>query len=1076
MESVKWFDLSRYGIALRVVPASPLRGVAMTCLEVRDSALFNTMFGWKQEGITENERSNLREKFRQAKEELGFNGDTQSVLIDDESVEGGFRRYLRLFSAKTQFSLSELRQLCPGLDASDLREMPKDEIRLVAEPKAGKDGEWAKFVETVLAPANHGVWTPVVNPYDKSFAESGKIHEAYPSSQKHVLFNGNTLASRIATLLDEGKYRLNALIPFYADLESAVTDGWRREDLQQVDLPYAAPIWLSEVGKIIALKDVRFAPEVINFSPEHLYGEGGARAKIASALREAKQLPQLIGGAVDQLKAWGESPEKLNEPDLLWGRISEIVTGIGEYGQRYPIVSHAAFYDLMDNEKYKHNKAIRLKPLGEMNDRDVDYIAMMVGKFAQLDAGEKCEFSGLLKTALKRGHELMAETVKTIAGQQLRELASKVQAEAAEPAEFKESKVKHVDTGEKIGGARKDYARRSMVVEDLDDMNDLERKALVVKKNVWPPLDYPQMREDGVTPQAAIAIKCLKDSLAVEPDREHDMINHDPEGEYIKAISAVRDATATIKTLDDFKEACFKLFNDGQPEKKGEGRYIWGYTPFQVAVGRKAATLLADSSRRSHWDETRETKMPYDVQKAISKAVYRHGHKDEVTWQRVATDDQLWGALIKPQKVKSEAEKEAAAEEGKLERELHRPHLDRVQRSGEDWRSGRDIVADDLIEHFGFRAVEFGNWLPQDERQQVLNMAFDSLCDLADALDIPPKGVSFDGELALAFGSRGSGGKNAALAHFEPNRFVINMTRINGAGALAHEWMHAFDRHLGGRTKYASETKKTDTAMGALASRLVSVPMSVDAIYDEASRKALQGAKSAPTWLTHGKSDAERQHIKDVMNALYESSKNTFTEEATRKLKAGLDNDSTFASNIPHKGYQENWYSVQTRVMDELLVACGKKPLKKDREGMESNIRYMLHYLPTVCTIDAARALNIESALQESFCADNIGKSDFKKAAEELDKTRSKPYWATSVELFARAGACYVYDKLAAKDVRSDYLVYGADEHRYDNHPLGNPNTAGEDRRVLAGHFDTLVAEYRLRCVSRAEADAAVEP
>ncbi|AYK20404.1 hypothetical protein [Aeromonas veronii] len=126
---------------------------------------------------------------------------------------------------------------------------------------------------------------------------------------------------------------------------------------------------------------------------------------------------------------------------------------------------------------------------------------------------------------MKRGHELMADHAKELAKQKLRELAETVQTDAAAPGD---GKVKHVDAGEKIGGARKDYARRSLTIEDLDSMNDMERKTYVLKKNVWASLNYQQMREDGVTPQAAIAIKYLKDAINVEPDRRHSMIADDP--------------------------------------------------------------------------------------------------------------------------------------------------------------------------------------------------------------------------------------------------------------------------------------------------------------------------------------------------------------------------------------------------------------------------------------------------------------------------------------------------------------------------------------------------------------------
>jgi len=77
---------------------------------------------------------------------------------------------------------------------------------------------------------------------------------------------------------------------------------------------------------------------------------------------------------------------------------------------------------------------------------------------------------------------------------------------------------------------------------------------------------------------------------------------------------------------------------------------------------------------------------------------------------------------------------------------------------------------------------------------------------------------------------------------------------------------------------------------------------------------------------------------------------------------------------------------------------------------------------------------------------------------------------------FCTRRAAYVLDQLEAKGIRNDYLVYGADEKRYINHPIGNPNPTGLDRIVLAKHFNNLIAEYRLRYANRAEADTVAEP
>ncbi|RRW29656.1 hypothetical protein EGJ44_20225 [Ectopseudomonas oleovorans] len=121
-------------------------------------------------------------------------------------------------------------------------------------------------------------------------------------------------------------------------------------------------------------------------------------------------------------------------------------------------------------------------------------------------------------------------------------------------------------------------------------------------------------------------------------------------------------------------------------------------------------------------------------------------------------------------------------------------------RVGQDHRNGKDVTPEQFIEAFGFRGVEFGNWVKQGaggrERQGMLNDAYDAFMDLAGILNIPPKALSLEGKLGIGFGSRGSG---KASAHYEPDRVVINMTKTKGAGTLAHEWFHALDNYFARR-------------------------------------------------------------------------------------------------------------------------------------------------------------------------------------------------------------------------------------------------------------------------------------
>ncbi len=113
-----------------------------------------------------------------------------------------------------------------------------------------------------------------------------------------------------------------------------------------------------------------------------------------------------------------------------------------------------------------------------------------------------------------------------------------------------------------------------------------------------------------------------------------------------------------------------------------------------------------------------------------------------------------------------------------------------AERVGENYRNGVDVSPSEFLKIFGFRGVEFGNYIEYYLRQSNLNETYDALLDLSKALKLSPFFLSLDNKLGLAFGSRGTG---KASAHYETSYVVINMTKKNGPGCLAHEWFHALD-------------------------------------------------------------------------------------------------------------------------------------------------------------------------------------------------------------------------------------------------------------------------------------------
>lgn len=106
---------------------------------------------------------------------------------------------------------------------------------------------------------------------------------------------------------------------------------------------------------------------------------------------------------------------------------------------------------------------------------------------------------------------------------------------------------------------------------------------------------------------------------------------------------------------------------------------------------------------------------------------------------------------------------------------------------------------------YEMRAVQWGKSVTDAEREHHLKQCVDSFQDLMDVCGLPPAMASYNGKLALAIGARGKAG---ALAHYEDDLQVINLTRTGGSGALAHEWGHFFDFTL---SRLTGDRRKGDT-------------------------------------------------------------------------------------------------------------------------------------------------------------------------------------------------------------------------------------------------------------------------
>ncbi|TAL63596.1 MAG: hypothetical protein EPN79_15680 [Burkholderiaceae bacterium] len=1048
----KWIDLARFGVTLSIVPRSPLRGTALTVLEIRDAALLEQSIGLDR-SLPDDAYAARKEAFFSALQDLGF--DSPATIHFDADLERNVRRYM---STRTKYSIEDLRPLLPPIEASDLREMPIDAIVLQYRPEPEIAAQWKALIDTTLATDALDVWTPRISPYERSFDNSESIKALHRDAQlghaTHLLFGRIDIGPyRLLDVLERAQYRSNALVGYYADLASALSDGWKEEELVRTDLPHALPLWITPKGRVVGLKDVRFAPEIMDVEPATGYGRYEAdQGLVIRPLREVTH-----GGLAAPLAAeyarwlqWSNEPQSLTDARQVEASLAAVLASAVALKERAPrVIAH--YTDFAERRPVPDGSGdthYAVTPLAELGGHSMRGLAAVFVQFGVSGLSEKDLAEGFGKV-LQAARKRLEEQAREEAQEQLAAVSQAVRSAAAAPESG--AKVKHVDAGEKIGGARKDFKRHALRVEDLDAMNDRERKGLVVKNNVWPSLDYVAMREAGVTPQAAMAIKALKDSINVAPDirRQHP----DSEARYIETLGFVRDRMETVETLDHFRDAMVELYEyiTTIPGKEPgsdfrEKNSIYGHTLRQICLGEKTSTMIWEGGH-----------IP-GAGCVPRKIAYQLRHK-------VGEDPENWSALIKKgTRKKSDEQLDAERSKVEVERDLHRPHLACVTRSGEDWRHGRDIVAEDLIDHFGFRAVEFGEWLPNDERQEVLNHAFDAFADLAQALDIPPLALSFDGELAVAFGSRGHGGKNAALAHYEPDRVVINLTRLRGAGTLAHEWVHGLDWHLGGG-KSLVESAQRGTPMGAVFLAMHKRPADPADLFETAKANAQRGRENAVSWLYSQPKD-NRELLKEIIESQFGQIQERWQALADEAYVLHRDHGRRADTGLVD--LHESAAALEG-LMERLKKACESRPaLTKVRDKVEANLRYALHHLTVLCTVEAAK--RADGPLPAAFLAERHAvDTSFVDEARKLDRLRAGAYWATPRELLARAGAAYVFDRLSERGVRSDYLVFGSEADRHSGHAVGNPNPTGAEREAIGAKFAAVIDAYRLQHLARQE-------
>jgi DUF2075 family protein len=418
---------------------------------------------------------------------------------------------------------------------------------------------------------------------------------------------------------------------------------------------------------------------------------------------------------------------------------------------------------------------------------------------------------------------------------------------------------------------------------------------------------------------------------------------------------------------------------------------------------------------------------------------------------------------------------------------LARP--ERAIRTGPARRTA-DATAEDFKKAFGFRGVEFGNWNNQAERQEVMNHAYDGLMDLAEILDVPPSALSLNGELALAFGARGHG-LQGARAHYERDYGVINLTKMAGAGSLAHEWWHGFDHYLGrqdgksvatrvrnkrGDLVFAAKPGGGDYVSHGFSYRSQARPELVAAhqrLIETMLRKAeryVEDTAAAERFVGSARDrvDARLKEIRARIEKAreYGAKKAAATSEQLARFdqmaQRFLDGDAGEVQwKIDTGTAHGRWSNDSLEAMSALLKeVTGRQGFNAERTGLIDQLATSVRYLGERAKMLAdARAENVKTKQTAT---------NYLMESKKIDQGRASDYWTQPHEMAARAFSAYVEDKVAERGGASEFLSYGSDNRRPEYRLLNaRPFPEGEERKAINQAFDQLVETIETRTTAK---------
>ena len=646
--------------------------------------------------------------------------------------------------------------------------------------------------------------------------------------------------------------------------------------------------------------------------------------------------------------------------------------------------------------------------------------------------------------------------------------SAETQAQAEKPKKTKTDKAtakkKMDDFGEKIGGARKDeWQARGLTAADLDGMNLREIQKYAKKERVWKRPNWVQAVEDGGDRGLLYAQNEIYISLNTQPASAYSYKSKTEEQikavakTYADEVNAIKKMAESVKTADDLKKMGREwLAENGYVEIKN-GQLTWTHKYYEspALYGSKYLNTLDNLIKRFDMLGERaymegfgiapENKLPrgYEIRRtrdsmfgSVSETGEYYivkGHYRVATGFKTVEDALAYGR---------EKFGNATTTEKSGKQRYVPIQLAEVHRDGLDYRKGKKAVGDDFLRDFGIKGGEFGNWLSELDRQTSLDYGYDAFCDLADALGIELTDIGLNGTLSIGFGSRGKGLSGAA-AHYEPARKVINLTKMNGAGSLAHEFWHAVEDYISGDTHQSEMTsnfskmpERTRKAAYDLVHKMQYREGTIEENQLESQKRAERNLRRINAYfdnnfnLLNGKMDEST--IQRYVDEKYYKRKPT---EADYKRFAELKAQAIKGDTTAVAKFIDGERSIVDEISDLQKDITGRGLQKEDRNALA----YLIQ--------EAGLNPDVKVTKKTKFYTDAI--------AISVTYAKDGGYWDSNCEMLARAFAAYITDKTSGSN---DYLSGHSERTVFVEGGTASIMPVGEERKMINAAFDELFA------------------